>query len=210
MAAPAYSQTAPQPASPGPIDNHDIEDWKQRLNTVLAKPSEHVKSASPPTAQAWHNSLFGCCSPIDLCLITYCLPCITFGKTHHRLRKNGKMEGYEPINTSCLLFCASGCFGLHWIPMSMQRADMRDKYHLRGNCATDIATACCCVLCDLVQQEKESEHREPLITLAGSVQQGYQMQGGMTYPAPDAPTAPAAPSEPAQQEKVQEAGVASA
>lgn len=95
--------------------------------------------------------------------------------------------------------------------MSMQRADMRDKYHLRGNCATDIATACCCVLCDLVQQEKESEHREPLITLAGSVQQGYQMQGGMTYPAPDAPPAPAAAlSEPAQQEKVQEAGVTSA
>lgn len=103
MAAPAYSQTAPQPASSGPIDNHDVEDWKQRFNTVLAKPSEHVKSASPATAQPWHNSLFGCCSPIDLCLVTYCLACITFGKTHHRLRKNGKMEGYEPINTTVSL-----------------------------------------------------------------------------------------------------------
>lgn len=106
MAAPAYSQTGPQHASSsssGPIDSHDIEDWKQRLNTVLAKPGDHVKSSSPATAQAWHNSLFGCCSPIDLCLITYCLPCITFGKTHHRLRKNGKMEGYEPINTTVSL-----------------------------------------------------------------------------------------------------------
>lgn len=103
MATLAYSQTAPQPASSGPIDNHDVEDWKQRFNTVLAKPSEHVKSASPATAQSWHNSLFGCCSPIDLCLVTYCLPCITFGKTHHRLRKHGKMEGYEPINTSVSL-----------------------------------------------------------------------------------------------------------
>lgn len=100
MAAPSYSQTAPQPASSGPIDNRDVDDWKQRLNAVLARPSEHVKSASPPTAQAWHNSLFGCCSPIDLCLLTYCLPCVTFGKTHHRLRKNGRMEGYEPINTT--------------------------------------------------------------------------------------------------------------
>lgn len=114
-------------------------------------------------------------------------------------------------HTQCLLFCATGCFGLHWIPMSMQRADMRDKYHLRGNCATDIATACCCVLCDLVQQEKESEHREPLVSPPGGVPQGYQMQGGMTYPATDAPAVPAAaPSEPAQQEKAQEDGVTSA
>ncbi|KAK2604073.1 hypothetical protein N8I77_007032 [Diaporthe amygdali] len=202
MAAPAYSQTAPQRASPGPIDNHDVEDWKQRFNTVLAKPSEHVKSASPPTAQAWRSSFFRCCSPVDLCLVTYCLPCITFGKTHHRLRKDGKMEGYEPINTSCLLFCASGCFGLHWIPMSMQRADLRDKYHLRGNCATDIATACCCVLCDLVQQEKEAEYREPLMAQAGraGVRQEYQMQGNMAYPSQAAP---------AQQEKAQGSGLSS-
>lgn len=95
--------------------------------------------------------------------------------------------------------------------MSMQRADLRDRYHLRGNCATDIATACCCVLCDLVQQEKESEHREPLVSPPGGPQPGYQMQGGMTYPAPTAaPTTAPAPSEPVQQEKVQEAGVTSA
>lgn len=94
--------------------------------------------------------------------------------------------------------------------MSMQRADIRDKYHLRGNCATDIATACCCVLCDLVQQEKESEHREPLVGPPGGVQQGYQMQGDMAYPSPAAPAAPPAPESPApvqQQEKGQEAGV---
>ncbi|KAG8166138.1 hypothetical protein KVR01_004690 [Diaporthe batatas] len=199
MAAPAYSQSAPRPATTGAINNHDVEDWKQRLNGVLAKPSEVVKSSSPATAQPWHNSLFGCCSPIDLCLITYCLPCVTFGKTHHRLRKNGEMEGYEPINTTCLLFCASGCVGLHWIPMSMQRADLRDKYHLRGNCATDMATACCCVLCDLVQQEKESEHREPLVNPARGVQQGYQTQGAMAYPAPAAH--PPASSAPVQQEQ---------
>ncbi|KAL1858089.1 hypothetical protein Daus18300_010090 [Diaporthe australafricana] len=213
MSAPAYSQTAPQQASSGPIDNRDVDDWTQRFNAVLAKPSEHVKSASPATAQPWHNSLFGCCSPIDLCLITYCLPCVTFGKTHHRLRKNGRMEGYEPINTSCLLFCATGCFGLHWIPQSMQRADLRDRYHLRGNCATDIATACCCILCDLVQQEKEAEHREPLMNPGGGpggVQQGYQLQGDMAYPSqpvPAGPPAPPAPPAPVQQEKAQDAGV---
>lgn len=90
----------------------------------------------------------------------------------------------------------------------MQRADIRDRYHLRGNCAVDIATACCCALCDLVQQEKESEHREPLVSPAGVQQQGYQMQGDMAYPSPPAPAAPPAPPAPAQQEKTPEAGVA--
>jgi hypothetical protein len=33
-------------------------------------------------------------------LVTYCCPCVTFGKIHHRLVKNNSMEGYEPVNTS--------------------------------------------------------------------------------------------------------------
>jgi hypothetical protein len=32
--------------------------------------------------------------------MTWCLPCVTFGKTHHRVRKDASMQGYEPINTS--------------------------------------------------------------------------------------------------------------
>jgi len=81
-----------------------------------------------------------------------------------------------------MLFCASGCFGLHWIPMSMQRAEMRQKYHLQGNCVTDILTACCCALCDLTQAEKEASHREPLLAQSGGVKEQYQATGGMTYP----------------------------
>lgn len=91
--------SAPAPTS-GPINDHDVAEWKDRLNVVLAKPSEVVNSKSPATAQPWHESFFGCFSPIDLCCMTYCLPCVTFGKTHHRLRKDVNLAGYEPINTS--------------------------------------------------------------------------------------------------------------
>jgi len=42
----------------------------------------------------------------------------------------------------------------------MQRMEVRRKYNLQGSCLTDIAVACCCALCDLVQQEKETEVRE--------------------------------------------------
>ncbi len=95
MAAPAPAQN---PNSP--INDKDVDDWKNRFNEVLAKPGEHINSKSPEGAQEWTTPFFGCFSPIDLCLMTWCVPCVTFGKTHHRLRKQGNLEGYEPVNTS--------------------------------------------------------------------------------------------------------------
>lgn len=85
------------------------------------------------------------------------------------------------------MFCASSCVALHWIPMSMQRADIRSRYNLQGSCLVDMATACCCGLCDLVQQEKESGQREALLHsgAAAADAQQYQPAQDMTY-APNA------------------------
>ncbi|QDS72097.1 hypothetical protein FKW77_003431 [Venturia effusa] len=146
-------------AKPGPIDQKDIADWTERFNAALADTSQ-ITAPGPTSARPWISSFFGCFSPIDLCCMTYCLPCVTFGKTHHRTRKNGNMDGYEPINTSCLLLCGSACVGLHFIPMALQSADIRKKYGLQGSCLEDIAKACCCALCTLVQAEKETKIRE--------------------------------------------------
>ncbi|KAH6955773.1 PLAC8 family-domain-containing protein [Ilyonectria robusta] len=175
MATPAQNQN-----NNGPIDHDDLNEWKGRFNDVLARPSEHVNSKSPESAQPWASAFFGCCNPIDTCLITWCLPCVTFGKTHHRLRKNGNLDGYEPINTSCLMFFGSTCVGLHWIPMALQRANIREKYNLQGSCLVDIATACCCGICDLVQQEKETVHRN---AQGGAVSEQYKTNDDMAYPA---------------------------
>ncbi|KAI3317349.1 PLAC8-domain-containing protein [Xylariaceae sp. AK1471] len=152
--------TGTQNANNGPIDANDLNDWKDRFNQVLAQPSEHLNSKSPDSAQSWTSNFIEFWNPVDTCLITWCLPCVTFGKTHHRLRKNGNLEGYEPINTSCLLLCGSSCFGLHWLVMALQRANVREKYHLQGNCLVDIAASCCCGCCSLVQQDKEAAYWE--------------------------------------------------
>ena len=32
--------------------------------------------------------------------ITCCVPCVTFGKTHHRSRKDADLEGYTPVNAT--------------------------------------------------------------------------------------------------------------
>lgn len=97
MAAPAPQNG--QPAA-GPVNDQDVEDWKSRINAVLAQPAEVLNSKSPEGAGAWYADLFGCFDPIDTCLMSWCLPCVTFGKTHHRLRKDPSLQGYEPINTS--------------------------------------------------------------------------------------------------------------
>jgi hypothetical protein len=44
--------------------------------------------------------------------------------------------------------------------LALQSADIRKKYGLEGSCLEDIAKACCCALCTLVQQEKETIIRE--------------------------------------------------
>jgi hypothetical protein len=44
--------------------------------------------------------------------------------------------------------------------MALQRANIREKYNLQGNCLVDIATSCCCHCCSLIQQDKEAEHWE--------------------------------------------------
>lgn len=100
----------PAAAQQGPIDNDVIQEWSQRANDVLAQPGEVINSKSPADAEPWHANLFACFMPVDLCLTTWCLPCVTFGKTHHRLRKNGNLEGYEPVNTSV---CIPSRLSLH-------------------------------------------------------------------------------------------------
>ncbi|CAN8096788.1 unnamed protein product [Discula destructiva] len=142
---------------------------------------------TPP--QPWQASYCGCCSPFDLCMKAFCCPCFVYGKTHHRIRENGNMEGYDSVNSSCMIFTASLCLGLNWMPVWLQRADMRKKYNLQGNGCTDCLSACCCPLCDMVQQEKEAQARE----LGGHgkpVVQGYQAQGGMAYPGQSGPAYP--------------------
>ena len=84
----------------GPIDHNDIEHWTKRLNTALGDASGTIHQKSAPDARNWSNAFFGCCSPIDTCLVTYCCPCVTFGKTHHRMHKNQNLEGYQAVNTS--------------------------------------------------------------------------------------------------------------
>ena len=81
--------------------------------------------------------------------------------------------------------CASSCVALHWVPMAMQRADLRTKHNLEGSCLVDMVTSCCCGCCQLAQADKEAEYREGLLAASkgqGGIQQEYQAPGGMVFP----------------------------
>lgn len=97
---PAAGAPAHAPAQGGPINDQDMKVWTTRANDILARPSEHLNSSSPAGAQSWAAGFFDCFNPIDTCLVTCCLPCVTFGKAQHRMHRSGELEGYEPVNTS--------------------------------------------------------------------------------------------------------------
>lgn len=81
----------------------DVDGWVARASATAKDPS----GITNPTGSAeWSSSFFGCFDPIDTCAITCCCPCITFGKTHHRLHKDASLAGYSVVNASvcCLLF----------------------------------------------------------------------------------------------------------
>lgn len=78
------------------------------------------------------------------------------------------------------MFLGFTCFGLHWVPMMFQRADIRKKYRLQGDFVTDLFTACCCGCCSLVQQDKEVEYREERLEQGGN-EVGYQAAEEMAY-----------------------------
>ncbi|QBZ65312.1 hypothetical protein PoMZ_07019 [Pyricularia oryzae] len=146
------------------LQGPDAQQWQARFNTTMADVGGVVNSKAPESAEPFSENLFGCFGDIGLCLQGCLIPCV------------------------CLLLCGLGCIGLSWIPMSMQRADIRRKYGLRGSCLGDIALACCCGCCAILQEERESAHREPLddthtTAVAGDKTQ-YNSQPGMNYPTP--------------------------
>ena len=63
----------------------------------------------------------------------------------------------------------------------LQRGDMRTKYDLEGNAFKDLCCACCCGVCDLVQQDKESELRERELLVHVQQQVQPEKQAPMDY-----------------------------
>ncbi|KAI0433097.1 PLAC8 family-domain-containing protein [Xylaria sp. FL1042] len=151
--------TVKQSATRALLDDTDVQFWTDALNDVAENPAQSLLSSSPAGAGSWFTSFFSCLDPIDECAVTWCLPSVTFGKTHHRMHKDANLIGYKPVNTSCLFFCGASHCGGWWLPTLLQRVEIRKRYNLQGNFLLDLAASCFCHTCILVQNGKEVAHR---------------------------------------------------
>ena len=77
------------------------------------------------------------------------------------------------------MFCGSQWLPLWCFPIAAQRADIRAKYNLEGNCMTDLLCGWCCSCCSIIQMDKEVEEQTRLM----GDNRGYQAQNEMSYPA---------------------------
>ncbi|KAL6701635.1 PLAC8 family domain-containing protein [Trichoderma pleuroticola] len=136
-----------------------------------------MSSKEKHSETTWANGLFDCCSPGGLCFKTTFCPCITYGKTQHRM-KHGNLNDYSCCNASCVIFACLAHCGLTCIPTTMQRGDIREKHGLEGGCFGDFCKSCWCNCCVLIQNEKELEQREAL--LKGS-SEPYRPNPSMVY-----------------------------
>ncbi|KFY07602.1 hypothetical protein V492_06994 [Pseudogymnoascus sp. VKM F-4246] len=162
---PYASQPAPVAA---PAGNDDVAHWTNRITEALNKP-ETITGPVPASHQPWHHRFLEFFNPIDLCLITCCCPCVTFGKTHHRLHHDANLKDYSPVNASCIGWWASGCCAATSVGIVLQRRTIMDRFGLTGDFPVNCLRGCFCGCCDLIQQEKEVEYR--LLQQGGVTQQ---------------------------------------
>ncbi|GFO18973.1 cell number regulator 10 [Plakobranchus ocellatus] len=92
------------------------------------------------------NGLFGCFDNIGLCVITYFLPCYTFGKNE------------EKLGESCVLCGIAYAFSpLNLIFHTIARGKIREMNNIEGSLLMDCLTVWCCPCCALIQESQELE-----------------------------------------------------
>ncbi|CAL1530366.1 unnamed protein product [Lymnaea stagnalis] len=92
----------------------------------------------------WQHGLFGCFDNFGLCIISYFVPCYTFGKNS------------EAIGESC---CTCGVAYLvpivNLVAAIKIRGKIREQRGIPGSTFNDLLLICCCPLCALVQEAQE-------------------------------------------------------
>eukprot|EP01012_Entosiphon_sulcatum_P034174 TRINITY_DN432_c0_g1_i1.p1 TRINITY_DN432_c0_g1~~TRINITY_DN432_c0_g1_i1.p1 ORF type:complete len:129 (-),score=17.74 TRINITY_DN432_c0_g1_i1:286-672(-) len=97
-------------------------------------------------------SLCSCCDDIPLCLLTWCLPCVTYGRTQSLVEKGD--------DSSWVMWCAIWSVvqyftGMGCVLQIMTRNNLRKKNNIDGSMCGDICTVCWCPLCQLQQEARE-------------------------------------------------------
>lgn len=95
----------------------------------------------------WKHGLCGCFDNLGVCIITYFVPCYTFGKNA------------EAVGESCIL---CGILYIFWpfnlIFGTIVRGKVRDRQGIPGSGIKDFFTHFCCPCCAVIQEGQEVRH----------------------------------------------------
>lgn len=92
----------------------------------------------------WRSSLFGCFDDFGLCIITYFVPCYTFGKNA------------EAMGDSCVCCALTYMFPIvHLVAAVSIRGRVRQEKSIEGSTCGDFFTVLFCPFCALVQEAVE-------------------------------------------------------
>ncbi|TEA14062.1 Protein PLANT CADMIUM RESISTANCE 3 [Colletotrichum sidae] len=174
-----YAQQPQQQYTEQPQQQYTEQPQQQYAGQQQQQPIQQEYTQGGNVAnQEWQSNLCNC-SPIDSCLLAWCLPCLLLGKTSERMR-DPTMQTYEAINTDCLLYCGISFFtGCGCIYAMMKRGEIRERFNIKGSGMSDCCVSYWCPCCALIQQDNEVKTR----LSTGPIVQGYQPQKeGMAMP----------------------------
>ncbi|KAI0305344.1 PLAC8-domain-containing protein [Multifurca ochricompacta] len=113
----------------------------------------------------WSFGLFDCFSECGLCCWATWCPCVVYGKNKERLRNLQDQGvplpgGGERHTDDCCVYGALNFPGYGWVLQISTRADIRNRYGIRGDGNGDCFASGCCTPCALTQERREIELEE--------------------------------------------------
>jgi len=113
----------------------------------------------------WSFGLFDCFSSCNACCWSLWCPCVVYSHNKqrlHSLQTQGTPlpRGSESLDAHCCIYGSLDCIGFGWILQVQTRADLRERYEIRGSMVDDCFASWCCRPCALSQERREIELEE--------------------------------------------------
>ncbi|KAH9993550.1 PLAC8 family-domain-containing protein [Russula vinacea] len=113
----------------------------------------------------WSFGLFDCFGRCGLCCWSTWCPCVVYSKNKQRLRslqiQGAPLDGGgEAYDDQCCVYGALDIDGKGWVMEMQTRAELRERYGIRGDGIGDCFALWCCRPCSLTQERREIELEE--------------------------------------------------
>uniref|UniRef100_A0A7N0UB97 Uncharacterized protein n=1 Tax=Kalanchoe fedtschenkoi TaxID=63787 RepID=A0A7N0UB97_KALFE len=130
----------------------------------------------------WTTGLFDCCDDPSNALITFCVPCVTFGQAAEIIDEGSSSCATHATFYSCVWFL----IGCPCLLSCSYRTKLRARYQLVETPAPDWLTHFLCELCALCQMHRELVNRglDPSIGWRANAQRMQQQQMQAMAPPP--------------------------